>query len=108
MLMKTIRKYWSMKKTIALLLVITITCVYVIGDKFSSVTTTKDKNTQVSMGNQDTYNIKPVSELNLAETDTGIGKAGESLKDGYEELAACKNKKDFDTSMKGFIRLFLH
>lgn len=103
--MKTIRKYWSMKKTIALLLVITITCVYVIGDKFSSVTTTKDKNTQVSMGNQDTYNIKPVSELNLAETDTGIGKAGESLKDGYEELAACKNKKDFDTSMKGFIRL---
>ncbi|MCI8408535.1 MAG: transglutaminase domain-containing protein [Lachnospiraceae bacterium] len=103
--MKTIRKYWSMKKTIALLLVITITGVYVIGDKFSSVTITKDKNTQVSMGTQDTYNIKPISELNLAETDTGIGKAGESLKDGYEELAACKNKKDFDTSMKGFTQL---
>ena len=109
MLMKKIREYWSMKKTIALLLVITmtITSVYVIGDKFSSVTITKDKNTQVSMENQDTYNIKPVSELKFAETDTGIGKVGESLKDGYEKLARCKNKKDFDTYMKDFTKLVI-
>lgn len=69
------------------------------------MTITKNKNTQVSVGNQDTYNIKPVSELNLAETYTGIGKAGKLLRDGYEELAACKNKKDFDTAMKGFTQL---
>lgn len=68
---------------------------------------TEDKNTQVSMENQDTYNIKPVSELKFAETDTGIGKVGESLKDGYEKLARCKNKKDFDTYMKDFTKLVI-
>ena len=103
--MEKIRKYWSVKKAVALLLIVTITSVYVIGDKFSSVTITKDNNTCVSVSNQNANDIKPISELNLAKTDTEIGKAVESMKNGYEELAACKNKNDFDTAMKSFAQL---
>ena len=105
--MKKLIKYRSMKKSIALLLVLAITCVYIIGDHLSSVATSKsnEQNSQNNIACVDSDNLRTVSELNLAQTDTGVGKAGRSLIDGYEELAACKNKKDFDTAMKGFTQL---
>lgn len=105
--MKKLIKYRSMKKSIALLLVLAITCVYIIGDHLSSVATSKsnEQNSQNNTACVDSDNLRTVSELNLAQTDTGVGKAGRSLIDGYEELAACKNKKDFDTAMKGFTQL---
>lgn len=105
--MKKLIKYRSMKKSIALLLVLAITCVYIIGDHLSSVATSKsnEQNSQNNTACVDSDNLRTVSELNLAQTDTGVGKAGRTLIDGYEELAACKNKKDFDTAMKGFTQL---
>ena len=37
--------------------------VYFILDKFSSVEITKGKNIHISVGNQNTYNIKPVNGI---------------------------------------------
>lgn len=105
--MNGIMKHWSMKKSIALLLVVTITCVYVIGDKFSFVTSSKgnEENSQsnVSVGSD---NLRPISELNLAETDTEIGKVSELLEEGYEKLVvAYADEKDFNTAMSDFAQL---
>lgn len=106
--MKKIIEHWSMKKSIALLLVITITCVYIIGDNLSSVATSKsnEQNAQSNTICVDSDNIRPVSELNLAETNTEIGKVSELLKEGYEKLVvAYEDEKDFDTAMDDFSQL---
>lgn len=106
--MDRIIKYLSLKKMIALLIVLTVTYQSIFVDvlPFFADSQSKRQNIQSNILNTDGNDIRLINELNLAESDTPLGQVGESLKNGYEDFViACANKKDLSTAKKDFKQL---
>lgn len=95
-------------RIIALLLVLTMIFVYIIGNNVGGlVVLERYKNSMVNnISNLGMNYIDQDRELKLAVTETELGKASESLQDGYTALAASyDNEDDFNAAVNDFSML---
>ena len=94
-LMNTIPKRKPTNKLIAMVLAITMTCVYVVGDNYAPIVAEKSKLKSTDLLTQtldystDLFpntELKDVSELVLAENTTYMGKASQSLVEAFANM----------------------
>ena len=110
--MNTKPNHGPTNKLIAMLLVITMTLVYVVGDNYAPIIAeqSKPKSTDLlaqtlsySNGMTPAAELKDVSELVLAENTTSIGKASETLLEAFANMPeTVKNQSELDRSVADF------
>lgn len=110
--MNTKPKHGLTNRLIAMLLVLTMTCVYVVGDNYAPLVTNQNKSSSngvlaqtlsYSTGLTDQWELKDVSELTLAENTTAMGKTSESLLEAFAQMpASVKNKTELDSYVTTF------
>lgn len=93
--MNTTPKHGLTNRLIAMLLVLTMTCVYVVGDNYAPIITeqSKPKSTDLlaqtlsySTGLSPDTELRDVSDLVLAENTTNMGKASQSLSEAFAKM----------------------
>lgn len=99
-------------RLIAMLLVLAMTCVYVVGDNYAPLATDRNKlkasNVSAQTLSYDTDLVNPtelkdVSELVLAENTTTMGKTSDSLSEAFAQMpSAVKNKAELNEAVAAF------
>ncbi|MGB4091222.1 MAG: polymorphic toxin-type HINT domain-containing protein [Ruminococcus flavefaciens] len=93
--MNTTPKHGLTNRLIAMLLVLTMTCVYVVGDNYAPIIAeqSKPKSTDLlaqtlsySTGLSPDTELRDVSDLVLAENTTNMGKASQSLSEAFAKM----------------------
>lgn len=93
--MNTTPKHGLTNRLIAMLLVLTMTCVYMVGDNYAPIITeqSKPKSTDLlaqtlsySTGLSPDTELRDVSDLVLAENTTNMGKASQSLSEAFAKM----------------------
>lgn len=93
--MNTTPKHGLTNRLIAMLLVLTMTCVYVVGDNYAPIIAeqSKPKSTDLlaqtlsySTGLSPDTELRDVNDLVLAENTTTIGKASQSLSEAFAKM----------------------
>lgn len=110
--MNTKQKHGLLNKVIAILLVITMTCVYVVGDSYAPVIVERNKHESTDLLSQTlsystdvmpNLELKDVSELVLAKSTTNMGKASQSLLEAYADMPrTVKNSSELESSVSYF------
>lgn len=110
--MNTKQKHGLLNKVIAILLVITMTCVYVVGDSYAPVIVERNKHESTDLLSQTlsystdvmpNFELKDVSELVLAKSTTNMGKASQSLLEAYADMPrTVKNSSELESSVSYF------
>lgn len=96
------------KKWLSLVLVLSIICTFVIGDHYIGARESNNQTKEVTSNSSivKETQLKEMDELELAKTDTNVGKLSENLQDGYLTLLdAYENGKDFDHAVEEFTML---
>jgi hypothetical protein len=96
------------KRVVAFILILSITCIYIIGNNFSFLPGSEESNLNTidKISNSRMSNVDEDRTLRLAETNTKLGKISESLKDGYINLvASCANHDELRASVDEFSML---
>lgn len=93
--MNTTPKHGLTNKLIAMLLVLTMTCVYVVGDNYAPIVAEQSKTQSTDLLAQtldystDLFpdmELRDVSELVLAENTTYMGKASQTLAEAFANM----------------------
>lgn len=110
--MNTTPKRGLTNRLIAMLLVLTMTCVYVVGDNYAPIITeqSKPKSTDLlaqtlsySTGLSPTTELRDVSDLVLAENTTNMGKASQSLTEAFVNMPeSVKSESELNVSVSNF------
>lgn len=110
--MDTKPKHGLTNRLIAMLLVLTMVCVYVIGDNFAPIIADRNKpesNGMLAQTLSYSTSLSPkteltdVSELALAENTTAMGKTSESLSEAFAQMpVSVKNKAELDRNVTNF------
>lgn len=110
--MNTTPKHGLTNRLIAMLLVLTMTCVYVVGDNYAPIIAeqSKPKSTDLlaqtlsySTGLSPDTELRGVSNLVLAENTTNMGKASQSLSEAFAKMPEnVKSSDELDKSVADF------
>ncbi|MGN0595367.1 MAG: transglutaminase family protein, partial [Hominimerdicola sp.] len=110
--MNTNPKHKLTNRLIAMLLVLAMTCVYVVGDNYAPLTIDQTKlkadnvSAQTLSFDTDLVNqteLKDVNELVLAENTTVMGKTSDSLSQAFSQMpSTVKNKAELDKAVEAF------
>ena len=110
--MNTTPKHGLTNRLIAMLLVLTMTCVYVVGDNYAPIITeqSKPKSTDLlaqtlsySTGLSPDTELRDVSDLVLAENTTNMGKASQSLSEAFAKMPGnVKSSDELDKIVADF------
>ena len=110
--MNTTSKHGLTNRLIAMLLVLTMTCVYVVGDNYAPIIAeqSKPKSTDLlaqtlsySTGLSPDTELRDVSDLVLAENTTNMGKASQSLSEAFAKMPKnVKSSDEFDRIVADF------
>lgn len=110
--MNTTPKHGLTNRLIAMLLVLTMTCVYVVGDNYAPIIAeqSKPKSTDLlaqtlsySTGLSPDTELRDVSDLVLAENTTTIGKASQSLSEAFAKMPEnVKSSDELDRRVDDF------
>ncbi len=110
--MNTTPKHGLTNRLIAMLLVLTMTCVYVVGDNYAPIIAeqSKPKSTDLlaqtlsySTGLSPDTELRDVSDLVLAENTTNMGKASQSLSEAFAKMPKnVKSRDELDKSVADF------
>ena len=110
--MNTAPKHGLTNRSIAMLLVLTMTCVYVVGDNYAPIIAeqSKPKPTDLlaqtlsySTGLSPDTELRDVSDLVLAENTTNMGKASRSLSEAFSKmLENVRSSDELDKSVADF------
>lgn len=110
--MNTKPKHGLTNRLIAMLLVLTMICVYVVGDNFAPIIADRNKpessgvlaqTLSYSTSLSPKTELTDVSELVLAENTTAMGKTSESLLEAFAQMPdSVKNKSELDSNIAVF------
>ncbi|MDO5147939.1 MAG: polymorphic toxin-type HINT domain-containing protein [Oscillospiraceae bacterium] len=110
--MNTTPKHGLINRLIAMLLVLTMTCVYVVRDNYAPIISeqSKPKSTDLlaqtlsySTGLSPDTELRDVSDLVLAENTTNMGKASQSLSEAFAKMPEnVKSSEELDKSVADF------
>ena len=110
--MNTKPKHGLTNRLIAMLLVLTMICVYVVGDNFAPIIADRNKpessgvlaqTLSYSTSLSPKTELTDVSELVLAEYTTAMGKTSESLLEAFAQMPdSVKNKSELDSNIAVF------
>lgn len=110
--MNTTQKHGLTNRLIAMLLVLTMTFVYVVGDNYAPIIAeqSKPKSTDLlaqtlsySTGLSPETELRDVSDLVLAENTTNMGKASQSLSEAFAKMPEnVKSSDELDKSVADF------
>lgn len=110
--MNTIPKRRPINRFIAMLLVLSMTFVYVVGDNYAPLTIDQNKpnlndvlaqTLSYNIGLTDQTNLTDVSELVLAETTTVMGKTSETLSEAFAQMpVTVENQAELDSAVATF------
>lgn len=110
--MDTKPKHGLTNRLIAMLLVLTMICVYVVGDNFAPIIADRNKpelNGMLAQTLSYSTSLSPkteltdVSELVLAENTTAMGKTSELLSEAFAQMpVSVKNKAELDRNVANF------
>lgn len=110
--MNTTPKHGLTNRLIAMLLVLTMTCVYVVGDNYAPIIAeqSKPKSTDLlaqtlsySTGLSPDTELRDVNDLVLAENTTTIGKASQSLSEAFAKMPEnVKSSDELDRRVDDF------
>lgn len=105
-------KHGLTNRLIAMLLVLTMICVYVVGDNFAPIIADRNKpelNGMLAQTLSYSTSLSPktgltdVSELVLAENTTAMGKTSELLSEAFAQMpVSVKNKAELDRNVANF------
>ena len=110
--MNTKPKHGLTNRLIAMLIVLTMICVYVVGDNFAPIIADRNKpessgvlaqTLSYSTSLSPKTELTDVSELVLAENTTAMGKTSESLLEAFAQMPdSVKNKSELDSNIAVF------
>lgn len=110
--MNTIPRHGLTNRLIAMLLVLTMTCVYVVGDNYAPIIAERNKPESTDLLAQTlsystdvspNLELKDVSELVLAENTTNMGKTSELLSEAFAKMPeTVNNSSELDNCVSCF------